>query len=255
MFSLEGLRGLITGGASGMGLRTAIAFMKQGADVIIVDMNEDAIKTALDTINNETGKTINYILCDLSKFDKTKSLFSDIENKFGNIDILVNNAGIIDSSNGNLFETITEQQLDKIINVNFKAPFFLSKSAVKSMAKRGFGRIINISSMAAFTGYIGQSNYSSSKGALLSMTRTIAIEYVKNGITANCIAPGAILTNITRRVDDIDKHLKELVESKIPMGCIGKGDDIAAAVTFLASKEARYITGQTIHVNGGWFIA
>ena len=252
MFSLEGLRGFITGGAGGMGIRTAIAFAKHGADVIIADVREDGIKSSIDIIKKETGKTINYVVCDLSNVEKTKTLFEESESKFGPIDILVNNAGAIDPNHGTLIEGQTEEQLDRIMNINFKAPFFLSKSAVKSMAKRGFGRIVNISSIAAFKGEYGHANYSSSKGALLSLTKTIAIEYVKSGITANCIAPGAIESRMTAALTDEIK--KELV-NMIPMGCMGNGDDIAAAVTYLASREARYVTGQTIHVNGGWFIS
>ena len=252
LFSLEGLRGFITGGAGGMGISTAIAFAKQGADVIIADVREDGIKSSLEIIKKETGKDINYVVCDLSNIEKTKTLFNEAEEKFGPIDILVNNAGVIDSNHGTLIENQTEQQLDRIMNINFKAPFFLSKSAVKSMAKRGFGRIVNISSIAAFKGEYGHANYSSSKGALLSMTKSIAVEYVKNGITANCIAPGAIESRMTAALTDEIK--KELV-NMIPMGCMGNGDDIAAAVTYLASREARYVTGQTIHVNGGWFIS
>ena len=252
MFSLKGLRGFITGGAGTMGTRTAIAFIKQGADIIIADVREDGIKSSLDIIKEETGKTVNYIVCDLSNIEKTKTLFNEAERKFGNIDILVNNAGIADTNNNTELGNVTEPQLDRIMNVNFKAPFFLSKSAVKSMAKRGFGRIINISSIAAFIGLSGHSNYSSSKGALLSMTRTIAIEYVKNGITANCIAPGAIMTGMTNVLpNETIKHFNTIV----PMGCMGDGNDIAAAVTYLASREARYVTGQTIHVNGGLFIS
>lgn len=252
LFSLEGLRAFITGGAGGMGIRTAIAFAKQGANVIIADVREDGIKSSLEIIKKETGKDVNYVVCDLSNIEKTKTLFDEAESKFGPIDILVNNAGIVDPNHGTLIENQTEQQLDRIMDVNFKAPFFLSKSATKSMSKRGFGRIINISSIAAFKGEPGHANYSSSKGALLTLTKTIAIEYVKNGITANCIAPGAIESRMTAALTDAIK--KELTDA-IPMGCMGNGDDIAAAVTYLASRETRYVTGQTIHVNGGWLIA
>ena len=252
LFSLEGLRGFITGGAGGMGISIAIAFAKQGADVIIADVREDGIKSSLDIIKKETGKTVDYVVCDLSDLENTKKLFDETETKFGQIDILVNNAGIIDPNHGTLIANQTEQQLDRIMNVNFKAPFFLSSSAAKAMSQRGFGRIINISSIAAYKGEYGHANYSSSKGALLSMTRTIAIEYVKDGITANCIAPGAIESRMTAALTD---EIKKELTSVIPMGCMGNGDDIAAAVTYLASREARYVTGQTIHVNGGWFIS
>ncbi|MBQ9441041.1 MAG: glucose 1-dehydrogenase [Alphaproteobacteria bacterium] len=252
LFSLEGLRGFITGGAGGMGIGIAITFAKQGADVIIADVREDGIKSSIDIIKKETGKNVNYIVCDLSDLEHTKKLFDETEQKFGPIDILVNNAGIIDPNHGTLIANQTEQQLDRIMDVNFKAPFFLSSAATKAMAPRGFGRIINISSIAAYKGEYGHANYSSSKGALLSMTKTIALEYVKNGITANCIAPGAIESRMTAALTD---EIKKELTSVIPMGCMGNGNDIAAAVTYLASREARYVTGQTIHVNGGWFIS
>ena len=252
LFSLEGLRGFITGGAGGMGARTAVAFVKQGANVIISDLRESDLQQTVEAIKKETGKEVKYIVSDLSDTEKTKLLFEEAERKFGNIDILVNNAGAIDPNHGTLIENQTEMQLERIMKINFKAPFFLSKSAVKSMAKRNFGRIINISSIAAFKGEFGHANYSSSKGALISMTKTIATEYIKNGITANCIAPGAIESKMTAALTD---EIKQELIKVIPIGYMGNGDDIASAVTYLASKEARYVTGQTIHVNGGWLMA
>ncbi len=251
-FPLEGSRVLITGGAGTIGISTAIKCAKKGANVIIVDINKDVIKTAIEHANKEGCKHIDNIVCDLSDFDKTKNLFNEAETKFGNIDILVNNAGVADTNNDTLIENVTEEQLDRVMNINFKAAFLLSKSAVASMAKRKFGRIINISSIAAFIGLVGHSNYSSSKGALLSMTRTIALEYATSGITANCIAPGAIDTGMTNVLPDkTRRHFEQIV----PMGYMGTGNDIAEVITFLASKEARYITGQTIHVDGGLYIA
>ena len=146
---------------------------------------------------------------------------------------------------------MTEDDLDIVMNINFKAPFFLSQAAATSMSRRKFGRIINISSVVAFTGNKGQSNYCSSKSALLGMSKTIALEYAKRGITVNCIAPGAIKTPM---IDVLSDEAKKSFISRIPVGFFGSPDSVANTVVFLASKEAEYITGQTIHVNGGMFM-
>ena len=252
MFAFNNSRALITGGAGRIRLRTAIALAKQGASIVIADAREEKLRDAVKIIKEETGIDIDSFACNLLDIEATKELFYTLENTFGQIDILINNAGIIDPNHGTLIANQTEQQLDRIMDVNFKAPFFLSSAATKAMAPRGFGRIINISSIAAYKGEYGHANYSASKGALLSMTKTIAIEYVKDGITANCIAPGAIESRMTAALTE---EIKKELTSVIPMGCMGNGNDIAAAVTYLASREARYVTGQTIHVNGGWFIS
>ncbi len=241
-------RALITGGAGSIGLRTAVAFAKQGTDVIIVDIREEALDNAIKVIQNETGVNADYFTCNLLDIEATKELFNKLEDKFGQIDILVNNAGI---DKDKLLMKMTEDDLDIVMNINFKAPFFLSQAAAMRMSKRNFGRIINISSVVAFTGNKGQSNYCSSKSALLGMSKTIALEYAKRGITVNCIAPGAIKTPM---IDVLSDEAKEAFISKIPVGYFGSPDDVAYTVLFLASKEAKYITGQTIHVNGGMFM-
>ena len=146
---------------------------------------------------------------------------------------------------------MSEDDLDIVMNVNFKAPFLLSQAASIRMAKRNFGRIINISSVVAFTGNKGQTNYCSSKSALLGMSKTIALEYAKRGITVNCIAPGAIKTPM---IDVLSEEAREAFLKKIPVGFFGSPDNVANTVLFLASREAEYITGQTIHVNGGMFM-
>ena len=248
MFLFNNSRAVITGGAGSIGLRTAVALAKQGANIILVDIREDALKTAIDIIKNETGLVADYFTCNLLDINATKELFYKLEEKFGQIDILVNNAGI---DKDKLLMKMTEEDLDIVMNINFKAPFFLSQAAAMSMSKRGFGRIINISSVVAFTGNKGQSNYCSSKSALLGMSRTIALEYAKRGITVNCIAPGAIKTPM---IDVLSDEAKESFKKKIPLRLFGSPDSVAYAVVFLASKEAEYITGQTIHVNGGMFM-
>lgn len=238
-------RALITGGAGSIGLRTAVAFAKQGTDVIIVDIREEALDNAIKVIQNETGVNADYFTCNLLDIEATKELFNKLEDKFGQIDILVNNAGI---DKDKLLMKMTEDDLDIVMNINFKAPFFLSQAAAMRMAKRNFGRIINISSVVAFTGNKGQANYCSSKSALLGMSKTIALEYAKRGITVNCIAPGAIKTPM---IDVLSDEAKKSFMDKIPVGFFGSPDDVAYTVLFLASNEAKYITGQTIHVNGG----
>lgn len=249
LFSLNGLRAFITGGAGSMGLSTAIAFAKQGADVIITDVREDGINKAVEEFNRATGKEVHAIVHDLSDLEKTKSLFNEAEKKFGNIDILVNNAGVIDKNEGTPFENMSESQLDRVLNINFKSQFFLTQQALPKMVERKFGRIINVSSIVAFTGNPGHVNYSSSKAAIIALTKTVALECARKGVTANCIAPGAIETNMTNALTD---NIIQGLNAVVPAGCMGTPEDIAAAITFLASKEAVYITGQTIHVNGGW---
>lgn len=245
LFNLTGLRALITGGAGSIGLRTATALATQGADVVIADIRQDALQTAINKIKSETGIKANGITCNLSDFNETQELFNKVEDNYGPIDILVNNAGI---DKDKLLMRMSIEDLDIVMNINFKAAFILSKSAILSMVKRKFGRIINISSVVAYTGNPGQANYCASKAALLGFTRAVALEYAQRGITANCIAPGAIRTPMT---DAISQEVQEAFIKKIPVGHMGSPDDIANTVAFLSSKESSYITGQTIQVNGG----
>lgn len=248
MFAFNNSRALITGGAGRIGLRTAIALAKQGASIVIADAREEKLRDAIKIIKEETGIDIDSFACNLLDIEATKELFYTLEDTFGQIDILINNAGI---DKDKLLMKMTEDDLDIVMNVNFKAPFLLSQAAAMRMSKRNFGRIINISSVVAFTGNKGQANYCSSKSALLGMSKSIALEYAKRGITVNCIAPGAIKTPM---IDVLSDEAKESFLNKIPVGFFGSPDDVASAVVFLASKEAEYITGQTIHVNGGMFM-
>ncbi len=245
LFCLDGMRALVTGAAGSIGLKTSIALAKQGAKVVMLDYKDDALKSSSEEVATITGCTPDIFIQDLSNMQAVKNVFNEIEQNFGQIDVLVNNAGIDKDC---LFVRMTEESLDKVMNLNFKVPFLLSQSAVLSMARRKFGRIINISSVVAFTGNPGQSNYCSSKSALLGLTKTIAREYAQRGITVNCIAPGAIKSPMT---EVLSQDAKNAFISKIPVGYMGEPDEIAYAVTFLASREARYITGQTLHVNGG----
>ncbi len=249
LFSLDGLNALITGGAGAIGKKTAIELAKQGAGIIIADIRQDALESAAEEIKSQSGKDVVEIInCNLLDTENTKELFSKCEEKLGQIDILVNNAGI---DRDKLYMKMTEEDLDIVMNVNLKAIFTLTKSAVMAMSKRKFGRIINISSVVSFIGNPGQVNYCASKAALVGMSKAIALEYAKRGITVNCVAPGAIKTPMTDVVSD---EARERFLSKIPLGYMADPIEIAYAICFLASRESSYITGQTIHVNGGMYM-
>ncbi len=245
LFSLEGMHALVTGAAGSIGVKTAVALSKQGARVTLLDYKEQTLKSVANLIRDLSGQTTNILVKDLSDLQSVKGIFNQVEQEYGIVDVLVNNAGI---NKDCLFMRMPEPELDAVMNLNFKVPFLLCQSAILAMAKRRFGRIINISSVVAFSGNPGQANYCSSKSALLGLTKTIAIEYAQRGITANCIAPGAIKSPMT---ENLSENAKQAFLNKIPMGYIGEPEDVASVVAFLASREARYITGQTIHVNGG----
>ena len=248
LFSLEGLGALITGGAGAIGKKTAIEMIKQGAKVVIVDVREDALNVAYQEIKEATGCEVAIMKCNLLDTESTKALFSNAEEQFGQVDILVNNAGI---DRDKLLMKMTEEDLDIVLNVNLRAAFTLTKSAVMAMSKRKFGRIIGISSVVGFTGNAGQANYCASKAALVGLSKAVALEYAKRGITVNCIAPGAIKTPM---IDAVSDEAREKFLSKIPLGYMADPVEIAYSVCFLSSREASYITGQTLHVNGGMYM-
>ncbi len=248
LFSLEGLRAMITGGAGAIGKKTAIEMAKQGADIVIADVRQDALETAKTEIKEATGKDVAIINCDLLDIENTRALFAKAEEQAGQIDILVNNAGI---DRDKLLMKMTEDDLEIVLNVNLRAAFTLTKSAVMAMSKRKFGRIIGISSVVGFTGNPGQANYCASKAALVGLSKAVALEYAKRGITVNCIAPGAIKTPM---IDAVSDEAREKFLAKIPLGYMADPVEIAYAVCFLASREASYITGQTLHVNGGMYM-
>ena len=248
LFSLEGLRAMITGGAGAIGKKTAIEMAKQGAEVVIADVRQDALETAQKEIKEASGKDVAIINCDLLDIENTRLLFSKAEEQAGQIDILVNNAGIdLDK----LLMKMSEDDFEIVLNVNLRAAFTLTKSAVMAMSKRKFGRIIGISSVVGFTGNPGQANYCASKAALVGLSKAVALEYAKRGITVNCIAPGAIKTPM---IDAVSDEAREKFLAKIPLGYMADPVEIAYAVCFLASREASYITGQTLHVNGGMYM-
>ena len=239
---------MITGGAGAIGKKTAIEMAKQGADIVIADVRQDALEAAKTEIKEATGKDAAIINCDLLDVENTRTLFAKAEEQAGQIDVLVNNAGI---DRDKLLMKMTEDDLEIVLNVNLRAAFTLTKSAVMAMSKRKFGRVIGISSVVGFTGNPGQANYCASKAALVGLSKAVALEYAKRGITVNCVAPGAIKTPM---IDAVSNEARERFLAKIPLGYMADPVEIAYAVCFLASREASYITGQTLHVNGGMYM-
>ncbi len=245
LFSLENQRALVTGASGSIGKAFAINLALQGASVAISGTRLEALEETSREIQEKTGKSPVILQCNLSNIAETKELVKRAIESLGGLDILVNNAGI---NKDMLFGKMTDEDLDEVLNINLKASFILTKDAIAAMGPQRFGRVINISSVVGFTGNIGQVNYCASKAGVIGMSKAIALECARKGITVNCIAPGAINSPMIEKLSD---QAKERFMMKIPMSRIGTPEDVANACCFLASKEASYITGQTIHVNGG----
>ncbi len=241
----KGQIALVTGSARGIGRSIAEAFANRGASVVIADVNLEQSKETSAEIA-KTGAKTTAVRLDVSKSGDVVRAFEEIAKEFGKLDILVNNAGI---TRDGLLLRMKEEDWDAVMEVNLKGVFLCSKEAVKLMAKQRFGRIINISSIVAFTGNPGQANYSASKAGIIGLTKTIAKEYASRGITSNAVAPGFITTAMT---DALPENIKEEMKKTIPMGRFGTIEDVANAVLFLASQP--YITGQVVHVNGGMYM-
>ena len=244
MFDLSGKVALITGASRGIGRSISIVLAQNGAHVICVSRNINDVQSVADKITNQKFFA-SAASCDISSTHNVTELVKDIIEKHGRIDILINNAGI---TSDNLLMRMSEDDWDNVLNVNLKAAFTAIKAASRTMIKQRSGRIINISSVVGLIGNAGQVNYAASKAGLIGMTKSVAREFASRGITANCIAPGYIETEMTNKLKD---EVKSSLNEQIPLGRIGNVEDIAYAVAFLASDEASYITGQTLAVDGG----
>ena len=247
-FCFHGQTALITGAAGGIGTATAYNLANQGANLILVDIREKELKEIAENIKSKYNKSVETICCDLSKEEEVKNLFSKSVEKANNnkIDILVNNAGLFKSDDWNT--GTDESYFHLAMKINFEAQFILCKDAVKHMAKNKYGRIVNIASIGAYSGGVKYACYCSSKSAILGLTKSLALEYAKNGVTLNCVAPGIIDTPMINILTDDEKNY---FNSTVPVGRLGKPQDIANAITFLCSEESEYITGSVMHVNGG----
>ena len=244
MFDLSGKVALITGASRGIGQSISIILAQNGAHVICVSRNINDVQSVADKITNQKF-VASAASCDISITHNVTELVKDIIEKHGRIDILINNAGI---TSDNLLMRMSEDDWDNVLNINLKAAFTAIKVASRTMIKQRSGRIINISSVVGLMGNAGQVNYAASKAGLIGMTKSVAREFASRGITANCIAPGYIETEMTNKLKD---EVKSSLNEQIPLGRIGNVEDIAYAVAFLASDEACYITGQTLAVDGG----
>ncbi len=241
MFTLEGKTVLVTGAAGGIGRAIVKTLHSLGAVVGITDIS----KEALDAFASELKDRVFVFEADLTNAESIKELIKSAENQMGKIDILVNNAGI---TKDGLAMRMTDDQFKGVLDVNLIAPFMLMRAVMPFMMKRRYGRIINMASIVGVMGNAGQANYCASKGGLIAMSKAVAAEMASRGVTVNCVAPGFVQTRMT---DVLPDEVKAKMLSSIPLARLGQPQDIANAVAFLASEEAGYITGQTLHVNGG----
>jgi len=241
MFDLGGKRALVTGASGGIGGAIARTLHAQGATVGISGTRREA----LDALATELGDRVQVFPCDLSDGASVEALVPAATAGIGDIDILVNNAGL---TKDNLFVRMSDADWERVLAVNLTAAFKLSRAVLRGMMKRRAGRIVSITSVVAATGNPGQSNYIASKAGLTGMTKSLAQEVASRGITVNCVAPGFIATAMT---DALNEKQREGILGQVPAGRLGTPAEVAAAVLFLASDEAAYVTGQTIHVNGG----
>ncbi len=241
MFDLTGKTALVTGATGAIGADIARALHGQGATIALSGTRRDA----LDRLAAELKERVHVLPCDLADKEAVEKLVPDAEARMEKLDILVANAGV---NRDNLFVQLSDDDWDKVIAVNLTATFRLTRAAVKTMMRRRFGRVIGISSVVGFTGNPGQGNYTASKAGLVGMLKSVAAEYARRNVTANCIAPGFIASAMTDKLND---KQREAILARVPAAKLGTGNDVAAAAVYLASDEAHYVTGQTIHVNGG----
>jgi 3-oxoacyl-[acyl-carrier protein] reductase len=241
MFDLSGNTALVTGASGGIGRAIARALHAQGAIVGLSGTRRDA----LEALASELETNVHVLPCDLGHKSATEALVPAAEAAMGSVDILVNNAGV---TRDNLFMRMKDEEWDTVLAVNLTAAFRLSRACVKGMLRRRHGRIIGISSIVGATGNAGQGNYAAAKAGMIGMYKSLAAEVASRNVTVNCIAPGFIESPMT---DALNASQKEAILTKVPMGRLGTGADVAGAVVYLASPQANYVTGQTLHVNGG----
>ena len=241
MFDLTGKTALVTGASGGIGAAIARGLHAQGATVALSGTRAEA----LEKLASELGGRTHVLTCNLSDKDAVEKLVPAAEAAMGQLDILVNNAGL---TRDGLFMRMKDEDWDTVIAVNLTATFRLARAAVKGMMKRRWGRIVSITSIVGVTGNPGQGNYAASKAGMIGMSKSLAAEVASRGITVNCVAPGFIESPMT---DALNDKQKEAILGQVPAGKLGQGADIAAATVYLASQEAQYVTGQTLHVNGG----
>jgi len=241
MFDLSGRKALVTGASGGIGAAIARALHAQGAEVVLTGRRRDA----LDELAAELGARCHVIVSDLSTAEGADALAKEAEGAMGQVDILVNNAGITADT---LAMRMKDEDWQRVIDVNLTSGFRLIRALMRGMLKRRTGRIVGITSVVGVTGNAGQANYAAAKAGMIGMSKSLAQEVAERGITVNCVAPGFIETAMT---DGLSDEVKAKILGRIPAARLGTSEEVAAAVAWLASDEAAYVTGQTIHVNGG----
>jgi 3-oxoacyl-[acyl-carrier protein] reductase len=241
MFDLTGKTALVTGATGGIGGAIAKALHAQGASVALSGTRREK----LEELAAELGSRAHVLPTNLTSLDEVEALVPAAEKAMGGLDILVNNAGI---TRDNLFIRMKDEEWDQVIAVNLTANFRLTRAASKLMMRKRWGRIVQITSIVGVTGNPGQGNYAAAKAGLIGMSKSLAAEIASRNVTVNCLAPGFIETPMT---DVLNDKQKETILTRVPAGRLGKSDEIAAAVIYLVSEEAAYVTGQTLHVNGG----
>lgn len=241
MFDLTGMKALVTGASGGIGSAVAKGLAAHGARVALSGTRAEALQALAD----EIGGDVVVLPCNLSDAAAVDALVPRAVEAMGGLDILVNNAGV---TRDNLAMRMKDEEWDQVIRVNLEAAFRLARAAMKPMMKARFGRIISVTSVVGVTGNPGQANYAASKAGLIGMSKAMAQEVASRNVTINCVAPGFIVSAMTDALPDAQKAA---LNARIPAGRMGTGDEIAAAIVYLASREAAYVTGQTLHVNGG----
>jgi 3-oxoacyl-[acyl-carrier protein] reductase len=242
MFDLTGKKALITGASGGIGSSIAKALHGQGATLAISGTRREALEALASELG---GERVHITPCNLSDLEAVDALPKEASEAMGGLDILVNNAGI---TRDNIFMRMKDEEWEEVLKVNLTAGFRLSRAVLRGMMKARWGRIIGITSVVGVMGNPGQANYAASKAGMIGMSKSLAQEVASRNITVNCVAPGFIKTAMT---DALDEKQQEAISGRIPAGRLGTSEEIAAACLYLASEEAAYVTGQTIHVNGG----
>ena len=244
MINFKGKKILITGATGGIGYALVKKFLSLDGTVLATGTNTDK----LDSLKKEFPN-LNVLKFDISDHSKVEEFIENVTSQMVGLDVLVNNAGI---TMDNLSLRMKDEEWRKVVDINLSSTFYLCKYAIKKMLKNKYGRIVNITSIVGHTGNLGQSNYSASKAGIVAMSKSLAIEYAKKNITINCVSPGFIQSKMT---DKIVENIKAVLTSRIPMSKLGTGEDVSNTVAFLSSDAASYITGETIHVNGGMYMA
>ena len=235
---------LITGASGGIGNELVKKFVSLGGNVLGSGTNSEKLDKIKKQYPNIKVKKFN-----IAEHLRIEEFIDDVSLELGGLDILINNAG---TNADNLSLRMKEEEWKKVIDINLTATFLLTKHAIKKMLKSKFGRIVNITSVVGHTGNLGQSNYSASKAGIIGMSKSLAIEYAKKNITVNCVSPGFIISDMTM---NIAEKVKLYLTSRIPMGKLGTGEDVSNCVAFLSSEQASYVTGETLHVNGGMYMS